>query len=315
MRYTVLHETLYTYPDPVVVSHQLLHVSPRPLAWQTMHRHQTTIEPEPGERNERFDYFGNTLTQFALVSRHEFLRVHAASDVSVDSRGGEAQAVGSQAWESVRDLLRMPATGAEAVTLIDATDYLYASPHAGPSRALAEYAMPSFPPGRPVHEGARDLTRRIKAEFEFDPAATTVSTPIEEVLKGRRGVCQDFAHLMIGALRSIGLGARYVSGYILTHPPPGKPRMIGADASHAWASVFCPQRGWVDFDPTNDCVVDEAHITVAWGRDFSDVTPMRGVILGGGGEQTLEVKVTVAPANEPPPIEPPPKVKGTPAAA
>lgn len=313
MRYNILHETLYTYPDPVVVSHQLLHVSPRPLPWQTLHRHQTTIEPEPGERSERLDYFGNALTQFALVSRHTFLTVRAASEVSVDSRGGEAQAVGSQPWEAVRDLLRMPATGTEADTLIDATDYLYESPHAGPSRTLAEYARPSFPAGRPVHEGARDLTRRIKAEFEFDPAATTVSTPLDEVLKGRRGVCQDFAHLMIGALRSIGLGARYVSGYLRTHPPPGKPRMVGVDASHAWVSVFCPQRGWVDFDPTNDCVVDEAHITVAWGRDFSDVTPMRGVILGGA-EQTLEVKVTVAPANEPPPVEPPRAEKASPGA-
>jgi len=165
-------------------------------------------------------------------------------------------------------------------------------------RDLAAYAAPSFGPGRESVEAALDLTRRIHADFTFDPKATSVSTPLREVLAKRRGVCQDYAHFMIGCLRTLGLPARYVSGYILTSPPPGKPRLVGADASHAWVSVWCGassgSSGWVDLDPTNDMLVSDEHITLAWGRDFSDVTPMRGVILGGG-EQTLKVHVTVAP--------------------
>jgi transglutaminase-like putative cysteine protease len=171
---------------------------------------------------------------------------------------------------------------------------MYASPHVICSPDLEQFARISYTPGRPQLDAALDLTQRIFDEFEFDETATEISTPLEEVLKGRRGVCQDFAQLMIGCLRSLGLPARYVSGYILTHPPAGQPRLVGADASHAWASVFCPGPGWIDFDPTNRCLVQHEHITLGWGRDFSDVTPMRGVVLGGG-EQDLEVRVTVTP--------------------
>jgi len=179
----------------------------------------------------------------------------------------------------------------------EAPTFLYESPNVETWRELAEYAAGSFPAGRAALEGAIDFTARIHRDFQFDRKATSVSTPLREVMKRRRGVCQDFAHLMIGALRALGLPARYVSGYLLTNPPPGRPRLIGADASHAWVSVYCgAQAGWVDLDPTNNCVVDDEHVTLAWGRDFSDVTPMRGVILGGG-EQELKVRVTVSPAS------------------
>jgi transglutaminase-like putative cysteine protease len=182
--------------------------------------------------------------------------------------------------------------------LLEPAQFLYESPHVELFRDLAAYAEPSFAKGRDMLGAASDLARRIHADFTFDPKATSVSTPLREVLAKRRGVCQDYAHFMAGCLRMLGLPARYVSGYILTAPPPGKPRLVGADASHAWVSVWCGEAGganaWVDVDPTNNMLVGEQHVTLAWGRDFSDVTPMRGVILGGG-EQELEVRVTVTP--------------------
>jgi transglutaminase-like putative cysteine protease len=174
---------------------------------------------------------------------------------------------------------------------------MFESPQIPTLPALARYAAPSFAPGRPLLEAVLELNQRIHTDFAYDAEATSVATPLAEVLSQKRGVCQDFAHLMIGCLRAQGLAARYVSGYLLTTPPPGKPRLIGADATHAWVSVFVPELGWVDFDPTNDCLPDTDHITVAWGRDFSDVTPVRGVILGSG-DQELEVKVTVMPSDE-----------------
>ena len=177
---------------------------------------------------------------------------------------------------------------------LEACRYLYASPHVTCFPELEAYARISYTPGRPQLDATLELTHRIFDEFEFDGKATDISTPLEQVLRGRRGVCQDFAQLMIGCLRSIGLPVRYVSGYILTHPPAGKPRLIGADASHAWVSVFFPGLGWVDFDPTNRCLVQHEHITLGWGRDFRDVTPMRGIVLGGG-KQALDVQVTVTP--------------------
>jgi transglutaminase-like putative cysteine protease len=178
--------------------------------------------------------------------------------------------------------------------LLRASEFLYDSPHVRVVPAVRDYAQASFGAGRSVLQVALDLNRRIHQEFVFDPRATSVSTPVETVLSERRGVCQDFAHLMVACLRAGGLAARYVSGYILTEPPPGQPRLVGADASHAWVSVYCPMQGWVDLDPTNNLTVGDAHVTLAWGRDFGDVTPMRGVILGGG-EQEIEVRVTVHP--------------------
>ena len=290
MRYQVIHETVYSYESPVVLSQQLLHLTPRPLPFQAIEAHHITVEPAPGETVQREDYFGNPVTQIVLAAPHASLAVRAESRVTVQSREQErALRERGAPWELLRDRLR--AGGSEA--LLEPAQFLFESTHVECFRDLALYAGPSFAAGRKLPEALLELTRRIHADFRFDPKATSVSTPLREVLAKRRGVCQDFAHFMIGCLRTLGLAARYVSGYIVTAPPPGKPRLVGADASHAWVSAWTGA-GWLDLDPTNDCVVDDEHITLAWGRDFSDVTPMRGVILGGG-EQELEVRVTVTP--------------------
>ena len=289
-RYRVVHETRYRYSSTVTLSQQYLHLTPRSFSCQQTESHLIWLDPVAGDSKESLDYFGNCTRHVALTHPHESLLVHAESIVSLRPRYSLAQIAGSLPWESVRAMMgkeKSPAT-------LEACRYLYASPHVTSFPELEAYARHSFTPGRPQLDAALDLTHRIFEDFEFDAKATDISTPLEQVLRGRRGVCQDFAQLMIGCLRSIGLPARYVSGYILTHPPEGKPRLIGADASHAWVSVFCPALGWVDFDPTNRCLVQHEHITLGWGRDFSDVTPMRGIVLGGG-KQTLDVQVTVTP--------------------
>ena len=284
MRLHVVHETHYTYSSPVVLSQQLLHLTPRPLPWQERHAHRISIEPAPGEYDEHDDYFGNRAGIALIAAPHRDLLVRATSVVSVAPREKEAMARPQIAWETVREQGRS-----------HAAEFLHESPHVETLRELAEFAARSLVRGRSALEAALDLAHRIHRDFEFDRTATSVSTPLREVLKRRRGVCQDFAHLMIGGLRANGVPARYVSGYLLTDPPPGRPRLIGADASHAWVSAWCGEAaGWVDLDPTNDCLADDEHVTLGWGRDFGDVTPMRGVILGGG-EQELKVRVTVSP--------------------
>ena len=287
MKYDLLHETTYGYDSPVVLSQQLLHLTPRVVEHQRLAWHRIEVAPSPGETAARHDYFGNPVTHIMLAAPHSSLAVSARSSVEVLARKAPAPA---GPWELARDRLRNG--GGEA--LLEPMQFLYESPHIEFFRDLAAYAEPSFAKGRDLIEATLDLTRRIHADFTFDPKATSVSTPLREVLAKRRGVCQDYAHFMTGCLRMLGLPARYVSGYILTRPPPGKPRLVGADASHAWVSVWCGGEQWVDLDPTNDMLVGEQHITLGWGRDFSDVTPMRGVILGGG-EQELEVRVTVTP--------------------
>jgi transglutaminase-like putative cysteine protease len=291
LSYRVQHVTRYEYATPVTLSQQMLHLTPRPLPWQQCETHALALEPQAAEYVEREDFFGNRIVQFAVRTAHTELRVSADSTVHLRARWEGLEVESSPAWETVRerlhDVTRPP--------LLDPSQYLFESPHVELAPALIRYAGKSFPAQRPLLAGARDLMQRVYQDFEFDAEATTVATPLAEVMALKRGVCQDFAHLMIGCLRALGLSARYVSGYILTEPPPGLPRLAGADASHAWVSVFCPQSGWVDFDPTNNLLPDLEHITVAWGRDFSDVTPMRGVILGGGGEQELDVSVTVTP--------------------
>ena len=287
-RYQIVHRTRYTYESRVAVAQQLLHLTPRDLPWQKRLAHAIEVEPRPSETTEYLDYFGNPVCHAVLDSPHDVLTVRAESEVTVGRRTGGRVPDGSPPWEAVRDGLRAAATAAQ----LEAAEYLFESPHIQFSAALVKFAAPSFGARRPFLEAVDELNHRIHEEFTFDSGATGVSTPITEVLELRRGVCQDFAHLMTGCLRVLGLPARYVSGYILTTPPPGHVRMVGADASHAWVSVYCPKAGWVDFDPTNDLVVDDEHITLAWGRDFGDVAPMRGVILGGG-DQELEVHVTV----------------------
>jgi transglutaminase-like putative cysteine protease len=287
MKYDVTHETLYRYDSAVVLSNQLMHLTPRTLGFQRLEEHHIEVLPAPGETAMRTDYFGNAVTQIMLAAPHRSLRVRAESRVEVLPR---AAPMFPGPWEALRERLRQNGD----VALLEPQQFLFESPHVEFFRDLIGYAHPSFTEGRTLLDAALDLNARIHADFRFDPKATSLSTPLRHVLAKRRGVCQDFAHLMAGCFRAQGLAARYVSGYILTSPPPGKPRLVGADASHAWVSIWCGAAGWVDFDPTNNCLVGEQHVTLAWGRDFSDVTPMRGVILGGGGQE-LEVHVTVAP--------------------
>ncbi|MFT5643214.1 MAG: transglutaminase-like putative cysteine protease [Janthinobacterium sp.] len=289
-RYNVIHETHYAYQSMVTLSQQYLHLTPRSFPFQHTESHQILIDPLEEDGNDGVDYFGNSTRHISITVPHRKLVVRAESTVVLAPRHDLEKIKGTPPWESLRDTMRQDRSAAT----LEASRYLYGSPHVGCSRDLEDYGRLSCTPGRPLLDAALDLTQRIFEDFEFDGKATDISTPLEEVLKGRRGVCQDFAQLMIGCLRSLGLPARYVSGYILTHPPAGQPRMIGADASHAWVSVYCPGLGWVDFDPTNRCLVQSEHITLGWGRDFSDVTPMRGIVLGGG-DQDLDVKVTVTP--------------------
>jgi transglutaminase-like putative cysteine protease len=274
----------------VVLSQQLLHLTPRVVDFQRLEAHAIDVQPAPSETATRDDYFGNPVRQFTLAAPHSALTVRAQSRIEVLARAAPPQA---GPWEALRDRIRDHPHAGGAGALLEPMQFLYESPHVEFFRDLAAYAEPSFTPGRDLVEAALDLARRIHAEFRFDPKATSVSTPLRDVLARRRGVCQDFAHFMAGCLRMLGLPVRYVSGYILTTPPPGKPRLVGADASHAWISVWTGG-GWLDLDPTNNMRVGDQHIALGWGRDFSDVTPMRGVILGGG-DQELAVRVTVTP--------------------
>lgn len=288
--YRILHQTEYHYSTVVQLSRQMLRLTPRNTRFQSRLAHEIRVEPQPSEWFEREDFFGNALVQFALQSPHERLLVEIASRVQVRARESALTRPSKHSWEQVREWLQQ----GNGTPFLDPAQYLYASPHVPATPRFAAYARPSFTPGRPLLEAVFDLNHRIYQDFRYDPEATSISTPAETVLRKKRGVCQDFAHLLIACLRALGLAARYVSGYLLTHPAAGKERLVGADASHAWVSVYCPEQGWVDLDPTNDLWVDQEHITVAWGRDFSDVSPLRGVILGGE-EHELEVRVTVQP--------------------
>lgn len=294
--YTILHETEYPACGvPVSLSQHLLHLIPRPLPWQTREFGRIVVVPDQGRMVEGEDAFGNPVAWLALDTPHDGLLVRAESHVTVSARPLTDPA-GSPPWEAVRDSLRYRPEPREA-GLLDAQRYLYASPRIPLDAALAAFAAQVFESGKPLLAAARALMMHIFKTFTFDAKATEVSTPVQEVLRRRRGVCQDFAHLMIAALRSIGLPARYMSGYLLTDPPPGKPRLIGADASHAWVAVWCPRNGWVEYDPTNGIQPDVRHVTLGWGRDFQDVSPLRGVILGGLAVAP-EVRVTVMPDAE-----------------
>jgi transglutaminase-like putative cysteine protease len=251
-------------------------------------RNDLRITPH-AECKERTDYFGNQLCFFTVQEPHSRLVVEARSEVAIDEDQG-ARPRPAMAWEEVAKSLPRDRTPAS----LDAYQFVFESPRIRPSSDFAKYAAPSFTPGRPFVEALLDLTARIHGEFKFDSKATSVRTPAEEVLKKRRGVCQDFAHLQIACLRSLHLPARYISGYLRTYPPPGKPRLVGADASHAWVSAYCPGFGWMDVDPTNNVIPSYGHIMLAWGRDYGDVSPLRGVIVGGR-DHTLRVNVDVEP--------------------
>ncbi len=286
--YRVVHETRYTYSDTVTSARQLAHLKPRTTERQTLHAHRVAIDPAPSEQAEGKDYFGNGIMRFAVDTPHDELAVRAESIVEVQSHVPDSRA--GPAWES--------AVAAPGVwgpdDDFDVAQFRLASPMVPVLPTSIEYARASFPARRPLPAAMLDLTRRIHADFIYDPKATTVTTQVSEVLAHGRGVCQDFAHLMISCLRSLGLAARYVSGYILNRVPPGKKRLAGADASHAWVEGYCPGVGWIAFDPTNGKAADIEFITVAWGREFSDVTPLRGVVLGTATQQ-LAVAVSVEP--------------------
>jgi transglutaminase-like putative cysteine protease len=286
--YAVRHRSSYAYQETVDLSDHLLHLTPRRLPWQRVIETSLRTEPATPSVAHDVDYFGNAVSFLSLPRPHDHLVIEMSARVEVTARPAFDPAA-SPPWESVRDAL----DGGGFPADVAATEFAGDSPLAPAGREFAAYAAPSFPPGRPLLEAVLDLTRRIHREFTFDPHATELATPLTEIIETQRGVCQDFAHAEIAALRSLGLAARYVSGYIRTYPAPGRPRLVGADASHAWASVYCPGLGWIDVDPTNDLVVGEEHITLAWGRDYGDVSPVRGVILGSG-EHSLAVSVDVA---------------------
>ncbi|WP_454565443.1 transglutaminase family protein [Pseudomonas sp. AIG] len=291
-RYQIFHDTCYHYDSPVSLAQQLAHLWPRECAWQRCTEQQLLISPDPTARRDELDVFGNPLTRLAFERPHDELQVNAQLTVEVLARP-TLDFNQSPAWEQTRDALTYSSQPVSA-ELLEACRYRFQSPYVHLKRSFVEFSQSCFPAGRPLLLGVQDLVQKIFSEFTFDAEATQVATPLVEVLERRRGVCQDFAHLLLACVRSRGLAARYISGYLLTQPPPGQPRLIGADASHAWVSVFCPVLGWVDFDPTNNVRPALEHITLAWGRDFSDVSPLRGVILGGGNHDP-EVRVTVMP--------------------
>jgi transglutaminase-like putative cysteine protease len=290
----VTHETVYRYGARVDLAQHLAHLRPRDWPGQAVSEAAIVVTPEPQHWTQGRDAFGNPRDAFALYAPHESLQVVARSRVTL--AGAAAPAAIDDAGAScaaVADSCRYRA----GQPYVAASEFGFASPFVPLLPALHDYAARSLAPTRPVRAAAGELMQRIHDDFAYDGNATEVHTPLEEVLAQRRGVCQDFAHLMIGALRAHGLPARYVSGYLLTQPPPGQPRLVGADASHAWVSVWCPPLGWVEFDPTNALLPGEgaSHVTLAVGRDYGDVMPLRGVIRGGGAHE-LEVRVTVAPA-------------------
>lgn len=299
MRYNLIHRTHYVYEGAVTVSHHLARLAPRFLPGQRCPWHVLEIVPEPVGRSLHNDVYGNITAYFECEGKHGELIVTARSLVEVLPTPHPV-AASTPPWETIRT-----SVGADRLTLsTEAGAFRFPSPMVPLGEEFAEYARPDFTPGKPILEAATALMGRIFREFDFNPKATDVATPVSDVLQKKAGVCQDFAHLMLACIRSLGLPARYVSGYLETIPPPGGKRMIGADASHAWVSVFCGEEaGWVDADPTNNILPGERHITLAWGRDFSDVSPLRGVTLGAGG-QSLKVEVDVEPIYETPPGDP-----------
>ena len=313
----VVHETRYRYTPLVENAHHVVHLRPCSNRSQQVLQHSLSVDPVPAQQREVIDVYGNSRTFFSLNTGHGALRVVAESVVQTsaqasenfanarDQLGGNARS-NALPWEQVRERFRYRAGAAYNA----AWEFLFASPYVPRDDAFVQFALPSFSTGRPLPEAAHDLMERIYAAMVYESESTEVNTPALTALRQGKGVCQDFAHIMVACCRSMGLPARYVSGYMLTQPPPGKPRLIGADASHAWASVYCMQTHaapgpdaengsgyWLDFDPTNNRAPGEDYVTLATGRDFLDVSPLRGVIRGGS-RHILKVAVTVEPLDE-----------------
>jgi len=291
VRYRVTHETIYQYSEPVTSSHQLAHLTPRATPWQAVIASRVAITPTPSERSQGTDYFGNGELRVFIESPHDRLSVRADSIVDVTPHAPAPDAP-SPPWE----LAALPTEG-RGSDGIEIEQYRLASPMIPRLEGCADYARECFTPGRPWLAAAFEMTRRIRAEFKYDPDATDLGTPVARVLETRTGVCQDYANFMISCLRSLNMPARYVSGYILNRVAPGQVKLEGADASHAWVAAHCPELGWVAFDPTNGKLADIEFVTLGWGREFYDVTPLRGVVLGAA-TQKMEVAVTVDPLTE-----------------
>lgn len=294
--YEITHSTTYDYGSDVSISHHVLRLAPRQYARQICLKHELSVAPLPANLTYHRDYFGNSTQFLAVETSHKQLTVEARSRVAL----GPAfipEPLETPAWDCVRALVEDDHSSKS----LEAHEFTYASPLVPLQPEFRDYGSSSFVSGRPVLDAVTDLTRRIHKDFSFDAAATTVSTPVFDVYMQRRGVCQDFAHFELACLRSYGLPARYVSGYIETDPPPGQPKLRGVDASHAWVSFLCPGIGWLDVDPTNNCLPSLRHITLGWGRDYADVAPMRGVLVGAQ-QQQLHVAVDVVacgPVSEP----------------
>lgn len=288
IRYRILHQTRYEYSSPALLCHNTMHLYPRELPYQKVDRSHIQITPTPSIRRPRQDPYGNRTEFFSIESQHQTMHVEAESIVIRSTPDwSHAQDI---TYLSIRDRLHSPFTPDDR----SAQEFCFDSTYIQSEAAFAEYALKSFHSQSSLLESVTDLTRRIFKEFRYVPNSTLVSTIPREVLRSKQGVCQDFAHLQIACLRSIGLAARYVSGYLLTHPAPGQPKLVGADASHAWISVYFGDMGWIDFDPTNNAIPKNEHITVAWGADYADVAPIVGLLIGGGLTR-LEVSVDVAP--------------------
>lgn len=289
MKYRVTHRTKYNYSKNVTLCYNVAHLLPRTTPLQACHVSELKINPLPEAVNEWSDFFGNRQASFSIEKPHNELVVTAITEVEVFAAGTLLNSAFPTTWEQAVAHLKT-STQAES---IDARLFVLESDFIEFSDEIKNYSAQSFAPGRGLLEAVEDLMHRIYKEFDYDPGFSSIATPLSEVLKHRKGVCQDFAHLAIACLRMQGLAARYVSGYLETIPPAGKQRLVGADASHAWFSVYVPHQGWVDFDPTNAKIPDEQHITAAWGRDYADVAPLKGVIFGGGDKNKLEVSVDV----------------------
>ena len=312
MKYRITHTTLYNYSQAVELSQNEARLQPRDFWRQQCQSSHFEISPAPIDFHERIDYFGNHVAYFAIQQAHTQLIVTAISEVKIFPEQHTFDLFNQLSWEQARSLLQeTPMQGqsqnqqgqsqmqnqGQSLELLDARQYVLDSSMVTTGYELGWYAQPSFLPNRPLVEVVRDLMQRIYKDFTYDPTFTTIATPLSDVLSHRRGVCQDFAHLAIACLRAYGIAARYVSGYVETRPEPGRPRTVGADASHAWFAVYIPGIGWLDFDPTNNTVPLDQHITLAWGRDYADVTPLKGIAFGGG-QHTLSVSVDVLRLDE-----------------
>lgn len=298
--YTLVHTTTYVYDEPVTTSYGRAVLLPRNLPDQACDEATVTVDPAPADSAEQDDYFGNRSSYFAVTTPHTRLVVTASSRLRVSRRQATVAGLPAIAWEAVARMVHDGMAGPDGTDVVAVREAVLASRHVAPSAEVRAWAAPSFVPGRPLAAVLAELAHRIRTELTYRSGSTTVATTQLELLATRTGVCQDFAHLMIAALRAHGLAARYASGYVETLPPPGRPKIRGADASHAWVSVWVPGAGWVEVDPTNDKFVDDRYVVLGWGRDYADVPPLRGVIFTEGSGARPEVSVDLHPVDAEP---------------